>query len=349
MTNTPTPQRNEPTAFTTEFGRIRAAQYQSPSWCKNRHIQTIWGRYAIKRAPIAWDFSEFVTADDDVLHIAWAPRPPRVEGVVVLFHGLEGSVESHYIQDMVAGFVGLPLQVVVMHFRGCWQGPNRQHRAYHSGETSDAQAFTAHLQTLYPNLPLYAVGFSLGGNMLLKLAGETKQDNPFKACVSISAPMRLEQCAKAISRGFSQVYEQKLLRSMRANLRQKMATMDYSGRIRVSAAGVGNLSTFYKFDENVTAPLHGFAGADDYYQKASAMGFLKHITTPTLVIHALDDPFMNAAVVPKPTGLSAHVAYELSRRGGHVGFLEGMPWNTTSWLPRRVPDFIAQQHRVHSA
>ena len=130
---------------------------------------------------------------------------------------------------------------------------------------------------------------------------------------------------------------------MQANLRAKMANMDYQGKVRVSAATVKNLDTFTKFDENVTAPLHGYAGADDYYQKCSGLPFLKSIQTPTLVLHALDDPFMNHNVVPKVQELSPYVAYELSRRGGHVGFLTGTPWRMGSWLQTRIPDFIEEQ------
>ena len=327
----------------TIFGKIVSSGYQSPAWCKNRHVQTIWGKYGVRRAPIAWRLERFALPDNDYVELAWAPEPNQVKGVVTLFHGLEGSKDSHYIQDAVAAFADTDYQVVLMHFRGCHGEPNLTHRAYHSGETSDALVFAKALQTRFPNTPLFAVGFSLGGNMLMKLAGETGADCPFVSCVSVSAPLRLDQCADAIQQGFARVYEAKLLRSMQANLRAKMASMDYQGKVRVSAATVKNLDTFTKFDENVTAPLHGYAGADDYYQKCSGLQFLKSIQAPTLVLHALDDPFMNHNVVPKVQELSPSVAYELSRRGGHVGFLTGSPWRMGSWLQTRIPDFIEEQ------
>jgi predicted alpha/beta-fold hydrolase len=327
----------------TIFGKIVSSGYQSPAWCKNRHVQTIWGKYGVRRAPIAWRLERFALPDNDYVELAWAPEPNQVKGVVTLFHGLEGSKDSHYIQDAVAAFADTDYQVVLMHFRGCHGEPNLTHRAYHSGETSDALVFAKALQTRFPNTPLFAVGFSLGGNMLMKLAGETGADCPFVSCVSVSAPLRLDQCADAIQQGFARVYEAKLLRSMQANLRAKMASMDYQGKVRVSAATVKNLDTFTKFDENVTAPLHGYAGADDYYQKCSGLQFLKSIQAPTLVLHALDDPFMNHNVVPKVQELSPNVAYELSRRGGHVGFLMGPPWRMGSWLQTRIPDFIEEQ------
>ncbi len=331
----------------TVFGKIVTSAYQSPAWCKNRHVQTIWGKYGVRRAPIAWRLERFTLPDDDYVQLAWAPEPQQVKGVVALFHGLEGSKDSHYIQDAVAAFTKTDYQMVLMHFRGCHGEPNGTHRAYHSGETSDALAFAKTLQTRYPDIPLFAVGFSLGGNMLMKLAGETGTECPFVSCVSVSAPLRLDQCAEAIQQGFAKVYEAKLLRSMQANLRAKMATMDYRGKVRVSAATVKNLDTFTKFDENVTAPLHGFAGADDYYHKCSGLQFLKSIQKPTLILHALDDPFMNQKVVPKAQELSPKVAYELSRRGGHVGFLTGAPWCVGSWLQIRIPEFIDEQFLVY--
>lgn len=244
---------------------------------------------------------------------------------------------------MLQACIGQPWQVVLMHFRGCSGEPNRTHRAYHSGETADALWLSQELRKRYPTIPFCAVGYSLGGNMLLKLAGETKAENPFSMCVSVSAPLRLDECAKAIANGFAQVYQRKLLNSMRKMLRQKFALLDYQGKVRINESQINNLDTFEKFDENITAPLHGFASANDYYQKCSGMQFLKSITVPTLVIHALDDPFMNEAVVPGEQALSPSVAYEYSRRGGHVGFAQGKPWSTSTWLGTRLVSFITEQ------
>ncbi len=329
--------------YKTLFGEITPAQYQSPSWCKNAHCQTIWPRFFGKRNPIAMTQERMSTPDGDFIDVAYGPKPSVIEAVIVLFHGLEGSKDSHYIQDMVNACIDHPWQVVVMHFRGCSGEPNLTHRAYHSGETTDALWLTEQLQTRYPDCPLYAVGYSLGGNMLLKLAGETKQLNPFNACVSVSAPLRLDECAKAINQGFAKVYQAKLLRSMRKTLKQKFAALDYRGKVRIDESQIDNLVTFDQFDENITAPLHGYASAQDYYQQCSGMQFLRHITAPTLVLHALDDPFMNQAVVPHSQALSQQVGYEYSRRGGHVGFALGPPWATTSWLGERIVSFIQEQ------
>ena len=329
--------------FNTQFGQKYLAAYQAPAWCKNPHLQTIWPRFFGKRDLIPMTIERVDTPDGDFLDLAWGPEPQETQAVVVLFHGLEGSKDSHYIQDMVHTCIGKPWQVVLMHFRGCSGEPNRTHRAYHSGETSDALWFTEQLRQRYPDIPLCGVGYSLGGNMLLKLAGETKVDNPFSACVSVSAPLRLDECAKAISEGFSQIYQRKLLNSMRTTLRQKFTQLDYKGKVRIDESQINNLDTFEKFDENITAPLHGFASANDYYQKCSGMQFLKYITVPTLVLHALDDPFMNQAVIPGAQALSPSVAYEYSPRGGHVGFAQGKPWSSSTWLGTRLVAFITEQ------
>jgi len=329
--------------FNTLLGKKYPAAYQAPAWCKNPHLQTIWPRFFGLRKIVPVTMERIDTPDDDFIDLAWGPAPQETQAVIVLFHGLEGSKDSHYIQDMLQACIGQPWQVVLMHFRGCSGEPNRTHRAYHSGETADALWLSQELRKRYPTIPLCAVGYSLGGNMLLKLAGETKAENPFSMCVSVSAPLRLDECAKAIANGFAQVYQRKLLNSMRKMLRQKFALLDYQGKLRINESQINNLDTFEKFDENITAPLHGFASANDYYQKCSGMQFLKSITVPTLVIHALDDPFMNEAVVPGEQALSPSVAYEYSRRGGHVGFAQGKPWSTSTWLGTRLVSFITEQ------
>ena len=302
--------------FTTQFGQKTLAQYSAPPWCRNPHLQTIWPRFFGRRQLVETQLERLETPDGDFLDLAWGPAPEYVEAVIILFHGLEGSKDSHYIQDMLQSALGKPWQVVLMHFRGCSGSPNRTHRAYHSGETSDPLFTIAHIKQRFPNVPLVGVGYSLGGNMLMKLAGETQTHNPLSACVSVSAPLRLDECAKAIADGFSKVYQHKLLKSMRRTLKQKFTLLDYSGKVRINETQIDNLTSFDQFDENVTAPLHGYASAQDYYQKCSGMQFLRHITVPTLVLHALDDPFMNQGVIPNDQALSEKVAYEYSPRGG---------------------------------
>ena len=326
----------------TAFGHIKPFAFTAPAWAKNRHIQTIYGRYFGQHPTIAFTLERVELADGDFVDLAWAPKPTQCKGLLILFHGLEGSKDSHYIKHAVH-VLSAQYHCVVMHFRGCSGVANRTPRAYHSGETSDPKAIIVLLQTRYPKQPLYAMGFSLGGNMLCKLNAEYGDMNPLCGSVVVSAPLRLDACAKAIHHGFAKVYERRLLRSMQANLKQKMQSMDYTGIVRVNIQEVEQLSSFERFDENVTAPLHGYAGAQDYYHQCSGLGFLHAIEKPTLVIHAQDDPFMNEDVIPEEHQLSAFVAYEMSQHGGHVGFFSGFPWRVKcDHIALRALDFFAE-------
>ncbi|WJG09316.1 hydrolase [Aliiglaciecola sp. LCG003] len=322
--------------------KIIKSDYQAPFWAKNRHLQTLWPRFIKRRLPLAVRSESFELPDNDSIKLVWG-KPENIQackGVAVIFHGLEGSVKSHYANDMMAQLQKNGWQTVLMHFRGCGGEPNHTSRAYHSGETADPSYFLDWLDKKFPELPKVAVGFSLGANMLLKLLGENPKQRFLKAAVAISAPLRLDECARSINQGFSKVYQNYLLKSMVSTLRTKMRSIDYSGLIHIKDEQVAKLTNFRQFDQHVTAPLHGFSGAEDYYQQCSAIHYLKHIITPTLVLHAADDPFMNEAVIPVEDELSEAVQFELSERGGHVGFMQGTPWNTTVWYHQRVARFF---------
>ena len=326
----------------TAFGQIKSFAFAAPWWAKNRHVQTIYGRYFGQHPTIAFEPERVELEDGDFIDLAWAPKPTQCKGLLILFHGLEGSKDSHYIKHAVY-VLSQQYHCVVMHFRGCSGAINRTHRAYHSGETSDPKVIISLLQIRYPKQPLYAMGFSLGGNMLCKLNAEYGAMNPLSGSVVVSAPLRLDACADAINHGFAKVYERRLLRSMQANLKEKMQTMDYTGKVRISIQEIEQLSSFERFDENVTAPLHGYAGAQDYYTQCSGLSFLHAIEKPTLLIHALDDPFMNEEVIPSEHQLSPSVAYELSQNGGHVGFFTGLPWRVKcDHIALRALDFLTE-------
>jgi hypothetical protein len=178
--------------------------------------------------------------------------------------------------------------------------------------------------------------------MLLKLLGERPQQSIIKAALAISAPLQLAECAQSINQGFSKLYQSYLLKSMVTNLRHKMSIMDYQNHLTIKYKDLHQLKNFRDFDQHVTAPLHGFLGADDYYLRCSAMPYLSKIQTPTLVLHAKDDPFMNENVIPRTDQLSQFVRVELSEHGGHVGFLQGSPWRPKIWMQQRVSDFLTR-------
>ncbi len=323
-------------------GKILKSAFTAPLWAKNRHVQTIWPRFIQKRLPLDYKMERVSLPDNDFVDLAWGPSPKKTTGMVVMFHGLEGSIKSHYANDMMAQLSRDGWQVVLMHFRSCSGEPNNTPRAYHSGDTQDACFVLSLLEARFPGLPKVGMGFSLGGNMLLKLLGENPSQHWLTAAISISAPLKLAECAKSIEQGFSRVYQKYLLASMKRTLRKKMAKMDYRSLIQLSEKDVDHIANFRQFDDLVTAPLHGFDDALDYYEKCSAYTFLSAIHCPTLILHSIDDPFMNPSVVPSEQDLARNVTLELSETGGHVGFMYGSIFNPKVWLHERVRDFVSE-------
>jgi uncharacterized protein len=225
----------------------------------------------------------------------------------------------------------------LMYFRGCGGEPNRLPRSYHAGETGDLHAFIAMLHQREPQTPLAVVGYSMGGNVVLKWLGEQGGAAPIQAAAAISVPFDLANAAARVHQGFSRVYERRMLRSLQALVTRKAARMALPWNARTVAA----IASLREFDDRITAPLHGFRDVDDYYAHASCKPYLSAINTPTLVVHATDDPFMSPTVVPTEQELSAMVTLELSIHGGHVGFVGGEPWAPHYWLETRIPNFLA--------
>lgn len=323
-------------------GRIIKSSFRAPAWAKNRHVQTIWPRFVQKRKPLDYTMERLTLPDDDFVDVAWGPKPKEPTGVITLFHGLEGSIRSHYANDMIATLSNFGWQVVMMHYRGCSGVPNLKPRAYHSGETEDPSFFLDWIQDKFPQLPKVAIGFSLGGNMLLKLLGENPAQKWLQGAISISAPLKLAECAKSVNQGFSRVYQKYLLTSMKNTLKKKMGFIDYRRLIQLTEEDVDNMTCFSDFDNKITAPLHGFKDAQDYYEKCSAYHYLSAIHCPTLVLHSIDDPFMNPMVVPKEEHLARNVTMELSSKGGHVGFMYGSMRSPKIWLHERVQQFVSE-------
>lgn len=224
-----------------------------------------------------------------------------------------------------------------MHFRGCSGRHNRLDRSYHSGDTGDINSLISELKKRYPNRKIVAVGISLGGNALIKYLGEQGNDCPLTAAMAISIPFDLGVCAKELETGFSRIYQSHLINSLIRKTRDKFK--DKSAPIELNKLNAWK--TFYSFDHNVTAPIHGFNGVDDYYTKSSCKQFIKHITTPTLILHSKDDPFMNQSALPNEDNLSESVTLELTEQGGHVGFVYGStPFNAKYWSEKRMVGFF---------
>jgi len=232
-------------------------------------------------------------------------------------------------------------RAVLMHFRGASEEPNRLPRAYHSGDTSDMNHLLNELAQREPKTKKALVGVSLGGNVVLKWLGEQglQSQSLVKAAVAVSVPFQLRLAADRMNQGFSRIYQTHLLRRLRRVFVKKL---DVNGQIlQLSPSALESFRCFWTFDENVTAPLNGYANVHDYYRQASSRKYLPNITTPTLIIHALDDPFMTPDVLPEAEELSPDTILEISRKGGHVGFIAGhIPCKAVYWLDQRVPEFL---------
>jgi len=314
-------------------------------WLKNRHAQTIY-------ASLPWTFrrwpavrrEELQLPDGDTTAVDWLVAGDALPGttpLLVILHGLEGSGQSSYARMLMESALDLGWRSCVLHFRDCGDYRNRLPRRYHAGETNDLRHFLESLHkspTAPENAgPLMAAGFSLGGNVLLKYLGEARDETPLRAAAAVCVPLDLHRCAEALNNGFSRIYQRYLLKRMKRALVGKFdrftAAFDWDKAM--------NARTFAEFDDWVTAPLHGFKGMQDYYDRCSSGKFLKDIARPTLVINALDDPFMTPEVIPDDDQLSGQVSLEIASAGGHVGFIDGgTPWQPSFYLPDRILSFL---------
>ncbi|MEZ8356883.1 hydrolase [Vibrio sp. 10N.222.47.A9] len=311
----------------------------------NPHLQTLVPRFIRKQALFSPQWQTLETPDGDFLDLAWSESPegdtPSNEArsnkpIFVLFHGLEGSFESPYANGLMNAFAKDGWLSVMMHFRGCSGKPNRLARAYHSGEVEDARFFLRHLHAQFPNNPKVAVGISLGGNMLANYLAEYADDPLLSAATIVSAPFDLACCSSRIERGFSKLYKKYLLNSLKSNALKKIKLLQE--KLGITAETIKKIDKLYEFDERITAPLHGFKNAQDYYAQCSALPKLNKIKLPTQIIHAKDDPFMTDDVIPKFV-LPDNIDYRLFQKGGHVGFITGSTLKPRFWLEEALPAY----------
>jgi len=321
-------------------GRVHPPTDYCPAWwLPNGHAQTLWAALCRRVPPLQTRRERLELVDGDFLDLAHVG--PAHAPTVLLLHGLEGSVHSPYARALLAAVAARGWHGVLLHFRGCSGELNRLARSYHSGDTGDVAWVAAHLLRTSPALA--AVGYSLGGNVLLKYLGECGQASPFCAAAAVSVPFDLSIAADTLNRGFSQLYQRRLVDSLKDRARRKFARLPAP----IDLGDLAQWNDFRTFDDRVTAPLHGFANAAEYYARSSCRPSLRHITTPTLILHALDDPFLDPAGIPTATELAAPVDLELARRGGHVGFVTTAR-SAPAWLEHRLVDHLAKASPAHA-
>ncbi|MFP3516332.1 hydrolase [Pseudomonas sp. SIMBA_077] len=325
------------------------APFTPASSLRNPHLQTLWGPLWRTKPVVELQRERLWLEDGDFLDLDWHGTPSAYEPLVLVLHGLTGSSGSHYIAGQQSALAKLGWASVALNWRGCSGEPNLLARSYHSGASEDLAAAVAHLRTRYPLAPIYAVGYSLGGNVLLKYLGESGNASGLQGGVAVSVPFRLDQCADRIGLGFSKVYQAHFMREMVTYVKNKrlqfqhdakhegLATLTKLGTLK----SLSKLRTFWEFDDRVTAPLNGYQNVDDYYRRASSRYFLGAIEIPTLIIQSEDDPFVFKHSIPEPDELSASTELELHAKGGHVGFVEGSLRSPRYYLERRIPQWLA--------
>ena len=315
-------------------------------WLPGPHLQTLWQPLFRRRPTPVTRRERLATPDGDFLDIDWLG--PDEGPIVILLHGLSGSSRSPYIRGMQSVLDKYGWRSAAMNFRGCSGEPNLTAHGYHSGDTRDLDFVYDTLRRRHEEAVIAAVGYSLGGNVLLKWLGERGDQVELMAAAAVCVPLRLDLCAERLDQGASRLYRNQLLLELKDYVRDKQRYLETIGRYEEAdkLAGLGDLSpiqSFWGYDSRVVAGLYGFRDAQDYYDQSSARQYLQHIRRPTLVIQSRNDPFMTPAVLPEPSELSPAVSLEVADSGGHVGFVGGrVPCRPEYWLERRIPAFFLE-------
>lgn len=312
--------------------------YHAPRWLPGGHLQTIYPALWIAKPHVAYRRERWHAPDGDFIDIDFVDGKPG-QPLIVLFHGLEGSSDSHYSRALMKQIQALGWSGAIPHFRGCSGEMNHAPRFYHSGDAQEVDWIVRRLKDVQAQRQaskLYATGVSLGGNALLRWLGESQHQADFvDAACAISAPLDLAGGGAALSRGVNMIYTRSFLQTLKPKCLQKLTQFpglfDREKMLRSR--------DLYDFDNVVTAPLHGYRNTEDYWHRASAKHVLNDITVPTLVLNAQNDPFLPAQHLPRSA--SPTVVLEYPEHGGHVGFATGSLPGSLEWLPQRMIRFLS--------
>lgn len=315
--------------------------YRAPPWLPGGHAQTIWPAF-LRHPKVPYRRERVATPDGDTWSFDWTEEPvPSGAPTVVLFHGLEGSSSSHYARALMDAVRRAGWRGVVPHFRGCAGELNAMPRAYHMGDHEEVAAMLAAVrERVGTRAPLHAAGVSLGGSALLNWLGRAgpRAREVVSRAAAVSAPAFVVPAGRALERGANRFYARLFLRTLNPKARALAERFPE----RVDAARLHTFKRMRDFDEVVTAPLHGFAGALDYWTRASSRPWLRGIVVTTLVVNALNDPFVPAEALAGPQDVSAAIRLEQPAEGGHAGFPAGAPPGRIDWLPRRLMRWFAE-------
>jgi predicted alpha/beta-fold hydrolase len=326
--------------------RFQPRPFRPAAWLPGPHAQTVAGKYVRPRTGVVYRRERVDTPDGDFLDLDFASvagKPALADDapMVLVVHGLEGSAQSAYVLETCRAAYDLGMRAAAMNFRSCSGEPNRLARFYHAGETGDLSFLLDLLADRFPGAALGAVGFSLGANQLLKYLGERGGAARVRAAAAVSVPFDLDAGSRKLQASFmGRVYTGVFVRSLQRKYRRKREMIgDACDAGRVLAA-----RSFHEFDDAATARLHGFRDVHHYYSSQSSQNFLGGIRVPTLLVHATDDPFVDARAIPRGIErTNPWITAAFTEHGGHVGFIAGPPWAPRFWAEREAARFLAER------
>jgi predicted alpha/beta-fold hydrolase len=310
--------------------------YQPPPFFRNPHLQTLFPTLFRRVPGISYTRERISTPDDDFLDLDWVRRGSN--RLVVVSHGLEGDSQRAYVKGMVRAALKQGFDALAWNFRGCSGVPNRQPRLYHSGSDNDLETVLRHVLEHCDYRAIALVGFSMGGNVSLVYLGRRQHaiDPRIKCCVAFSVPGDLADCSRALARPENRIYMKRFLKMLHVKVRMGQERFPEL----INDRDYHLLRDFYDFDNRYTAPLHGFKDAEDYWRQCSAARFIPGIRIPTLLVSALDDPFLGPGCYPRKEAAANPVfTFETPAHGGHVGFVS-FNREKIYWSERRALAFI---------
>jgi hypothetical protein len=317
---------------------MNTVSYTSPAWLPGGHLQTLYAALFLRGPQVAYRRERWELDDGDFLDVDWVNGPDHAP-LLALFHGLEGSSASPYARNLMHAVECRGWRGVVINFRGCSGEPNRLPRAYFAGDSAEVGNVLARLRACFQDTPIHAVGISLGGNALLKWLGEAGNSarQLVSSAAAVSAPLDMNAAGAALDRGLNRrVYTAYFLSTLKAKSLAKAAR--FPGLL--DAEAIRAATTFREFDTLVTAKLHGYRDAEDYWTRTSSKPLLRDIAVSTLLLNARNDPFLPSWALPNAHEVSGSVVLQQPETGGHVGFPSGPFPGHAGWLPQRLLAFL---------